>query len=169
MSERRFGKSFLVTFVSMFVFWIILSNIFDLIHLSLGVFCSLLVAYVSHDLLITREKISTIPREIFGFVKYFVWLVKEIIVANIDVAKIVLDPKLPISPRIIKYESELESDLSKTTYANSITLTPGTLTVDVDEESNYFVHCLAKHHADGLKDGEMERRIQEVYGEGEAQ
>ncbi|PTD93676.1 hypothetical protein C9439_06400 [archaeon SCG-AAA382B04] len=168
MKNNRFAKSFISTFLLMFVFWIILSNMFDWIHLSLGIISSLIVAYLSHDLLFTRQNFKKIPLEIYGFIKYFAWLLKEIVIANIDVAKIVLHPDLPVSPRIIKYNSDLESGLSQAIFGNSITLTPGTLTVDIDDDSNYYVHCLAKRHAEGLRDQEMEKRIQEVFKEGES-
>lgn len=147
----------------MFVFWIILSNIFDFVHILLGVVSSLIVAYVSHDLFITTNKLTEAPKKVFKFLIYSSWLIKEVIKANIDVAKILLDPDLPISPRIIKYNSKLEKDISKTTLGNSITLTPGTLTVDIDEENNYYIHCLAKHHATGFKESEMEYNVKEVF------
>ncbi len=156
-------KSFILTFAVLYLFWIILSNIFDWVHLSLGIVSCLIVAYISHDLLITRKNFKKIPIEIYKFVKYFFWLIKEIVKANIDVAKIVLDPELPMSPRIIKYDSELEKDISKATLGNSITLTPGTLTIDIDEESSYYIHCLAKHHATGFKESGMENNVQEVF------
>lgn len=163
--KRREMESFIATFISMMIFWIILSNIFDLVHISLGIISSLIVAYFFHSLLFTRNKFKRLPKEVIRFVKYFFWLTKEIILANIDVAKIVLHPDLPISPRLIKYESVLEDDLSLTTFANSITLTPGTLTVCIDEDSNYYVHCLAERHEEELKEGEMERKVKEIYAE----
>jgi multicomponent Na+:H+ antiporter subunit E len=78
--------------------------------------------------------------------------------------RIVLDPKLPISPQIIKFKSDLPHDVALTTLANSITLTPGTLTVDIDENKTYYIHCLTKKHGDQLLKGDMQARVAAVYG-----
>lgn len=159
---------FLLTFVILFVFWAILSTFFDIVHLSLGVICSLLVTYSSYDLL-TRpsgsvKHVLDILRNSFRFPMYAFWLIGQIIQSNIDVVRIVLDPKLPISPQIIKFKSDLPHDVALTTLANSITLTPGTLTVDIDENKTYYIHCLTKKHGDQLLKGDMQARVAAVYG-----
>ncbi|MDI6889042.1 MAG: Na+/H+ antiporter subunit E [Methanocellales archaeon] len=159
--------SFLLTFVIFFVLWAALSTFFDVVHLSLGAICSLLVAYASHDLLIKpkgAEHVLTVLETSFRFFLYLFWLITQIIRANIDVMMIVLSPKLPISPEIIKFDSKLPNDVALTTLANSITLTPGTLTVDIDEKKTYYVHCLAKRHGDALLKGKMQSLVARVFG-----
>jgi multicomponent Na+:H+ antiporter subunit E len=77
----------------------------------------------------------------------------------------VLHPKMPINPRIVEFDSKLESNLAFTTLANSITLTPGTITVDI-REGKYFVHALTDKVADDLLSGDMENRVAAIYSEG---
>ena len=76
-----------------------------------------------------------------AFLLYIPFLLWEIIKANIEVAIIVLSPTLPIKPAIVKAKTSLESDVGKLWLANSITLTPGTLTVDIDG-NDYYIHCI---------------------------
>jgi multicomponent Na+:H+ antiporter subunit E len=166
-NRKKSIAGILFVFIISFVFWAVLSTFFDPVHLSLGILCSLLVAYYSYDLLVQGDGVGHILGIIktsIKFIPYFFWLVVQIIKANIDVVKIVLDPKLPISPRIIKFGSDLPHDVALTILANSITLTPGTLTMDIDEDKTYYIHCLAKHHGDALLKGDMQSRVGWVFG-----
>jgi multicomponent Na+:H+ antiporter subunit E len=81
------------------------------------------------------------PVRVFAFLLYIPFLLWEIIKANVEVAIIVLSPTLPIKPAIVKAKTSLKSDVGKLWLANSITLTPGTLTVDIDGD-DYYVHCI---------------------------
>ena len=94
---------------------------------------------------------------------YAPWLVWEVVKANIDVARRILTPSLPISPRMIKVKAGQRSDLGRVIYANSITLTPGTVSVDV-EDSTILVHALTKEAADGVETGEMDRKVTRLEG-----
>ncbi len=160
----------LLTFIIMFVLWAVLSTLFDIVHLSLGALCSLLVAYFSYDLLIrpsgSVKHVSDILRNSLRFFMYTFWLLGQVIHSNIDVVRIVLDPKLPISPQIIKFNSDLPHDVALATLANSITLTPGTLTLDIDENKTYYIHCLTKRQGDQLLEGDMQARVAAIYGGG---
>lgn len=98
------------------------------------------------------------------FCKYIVLLIKEVIIANIAVAKIVLSPKLEISPEIVKFESRLKSEVLRVVLANSITLTPGTITIDM-QGGLYTVHCLKKEFARELIDSKLEKILLEIEGE----
>jgi multicomponent Na+:H+ antiporter subunit E len=89
---------------------------------------------------------------------YWFWLGREIIKSNIDVARRILSPGLPISPNIFTVRASQKTELGRVTYANSITLVPGTVTVDVDEEV-FTVHALTQAAAADLKRGEMDRRV----------
>ncbi|MGB3907418.1 MAG: Na+/H+ antiporter subunit E [Methanomethylovorans sp.] len=83
------------------------------------------------------------PNRIVSIIRYFMVLIKEIIKANIAVAKIVTKPKINISPGIIAVPIRCKTDLSITGIANTITLTPGTITVDIsDDHSTLYVHCI---------------------------
>ena len=160
---------FLVTFVILYSFWVQLSGIFDFFLLSLGVISCALVSYVSRDLLfsekkVTRDHLSAVLR----FIRYLPWLIYQIILANIYVAKLVLNPKMSslINPRIIRFKVRLKTDVALMTYANSITLTPGTITVLI-KDGYYYVHSIDQKVADDLLTGEMEDRVAQIYREGE--
>jgi len=99
------------------------------------------------------------------FLMYLPWIVKEIIVSNIDVTKRVLSPTLNISPTLTTVKMSQKTDLGKVLYANSITLTPGTIALYFDETNETLtVHALTREGAEGLKDGEMDRRCKKVEG-----
>jgi multicomponent Na+:H+ antiporter subunit E len=101
------------------------------------------------------------------FFAYIPWLIYQIIMANFHVARLVLSPKMPINPKIIKFKVKLDSDISLVTFANSITLTPGTITVDI-KEGEFCVHALDETVAyDLLFGGKMEDRIAHIYMEAE--
>ncbi len=159
--------SIFLTFIVLFGFWVFLSGQLDVMHLSMGIICSILVALYSHDLFI-RSSDSIIDRAntLLRFIKYGFWLIYQIFIANIDVARRVLDPRMPISPEIIKFTSRLKSDVALTVMANSITLTPGTLTIDIID-GEYYIHCLATEYGDSILEGGFEKRMEYVFGEGE--
>lgn len=89
---------------------------------------------------------------------YIPWLIWAIIKANIDVAKRILNPRLPIAPRIVRVTGTQKTDLCRVIFANSITLTPGTVSLDLDEE-DIVVHALTKEAADDVQSGDMDRRV----------
>ena len=153
---------FLVIFLILFGFWILLSWHFDFIHLALGLICSFLVTYFSHDLLIKRDKIKIPVKKIILFILYLLYLLYSILLANIDVAYRVLHPKMPINPKIVKFKSKLRSDVGQTALANSITLTPGTITIDI-RDGEFYVHALSTKAAEDLLKGEMENKLVRIF------
>ena len=92
------------------------------------------------------------------FLLYIPWLMKEIFVSNLHVAKIILSPSLPISPVLVHYRASQKSDLGRAIYANSITITPGTITTDVTGQ-DLEVHSLTWIDVDGREEHEMDRRV----------
>jgi multicomponent Na+:H+ antiporter subunit E len=160
------NRARLAAFILLFGFWIVMSGHFDLFHLSLGALCALIVAVFSHDLLF--ENITAPRRHVTTarFIAYLPWLFYQIILANLNVAYLVLSPKMAISPRITRFKAALKSDLSRVVLANSITLTPGTITMDI-VDGEFLVHSLTKKMEDSLLTGEMENRVAYVFLEGE--
>ncbi len=156
--------NFLVTFAILMVFWALLSGKFDSFHLTLGVLCSLIIAFLSHDLLFANIRIGDIRVIVQRFLAYVPWHVYQIIVSNFHVAYLALSPKMPIDPQIIRYRTKLESDISWVAFANSITLTPGTVTVDITG-NEFVVHALSAKVAEDLNAGEMEDRIAHIFME----
>lgn len=95
---------------------------------------------------------------------YLPWLVWQIVKANIDVARIILNPKLPISPRLVSVPAPQKTTVGQVLYANSITLTPGTISLDV-RKNRIMVHALTEEAADGVLSGDMGRRVSALEAE----
>ncbi len=157
--------NFLVTFFILATFWIFMSGLFDFWHFGLGLLSCALVSYMSSDLLFRKFRSGRRLRETLAFVAYLPWLIYQIYLANIYVVKVSLGPNLPgkIFPHIVKFRTRLKSEMAVVTFANSITLTPGTITVHI-HDGYFYVHALDKILADSLP-GEMEERIAKIYGE----
>ncbi len=141
--------------LSLFVFWLVLSGHFEPLLIGLGVASTVLVVFVSHRMgLIDSEGVSI---AVAGrFAAYFVWLMKEVAVSNLHVARIILDPRLPISPVLVTYHVSQRTDLGRVIYANSITLTPGTITCGVRGDQ-LEVHSLTWVDVDGREEDQMDR------------
>ncbi|NQU04871.1 MAG: Na+/H+ antiporter subunit E [Calditrichaeota bacterium] len=157
--------TFLYTFLIMFAFWILLSGKFDVFHLSLGVISSALIAYISRDLIFTEKNKKGRLAEAFRFIGYFPWLIYQVIVANLSVAYLVLHPKMIdlIDPQIIWFKSGLKKDISLVTLGNSITLTPGTITVRI-VDGEFYVHTLHPKFTELISE-KMEKRVANIFNE----
>ena len=159
--------SFLFTFPTMFALWVVLSGRFDAFHLTLGVISCALVAFFSGDLLFPRPPH---PRQTLRlwlrFPLYVPWLFYQIVLANLHVLKLTFHPRMLqlIDPHIIHFRSQLKSEMSLLAFANSITLTPGTITVRCSPDGDMAVHAIDRVSAEALP-GEMERRIAHTFGE----
>ncbi len=151
-------KAKFATFVIMLVFWVVMSGMFDAFHFSLGVICCLLVAYFSSDLLFPAPAQPWL-RELIGMFAYFPWLLWQIILANFQVAYLILHPQMleKIDPHLFRFTSKLTRPIAKVAMAQSITLTPGTITVNIHEDQ-FAVYALTREAAESLP-GEMEQRI----------
>ncbi len=146
--------------------WVLLSGKFDAFHLSLGMISCLIVAYFSGDLLFESPQIMRLPGTWLRFIRYVPWLLYQIFLANLHVLYLTFHPRMHdlINPKIINFKSKLYSDISLVTFANSITLTPGTITVYVSGDGEFHVHAIDDQSAQGLP-GEMEARVAKAFGE----
>jgi len=95
---------------------------------------------------------------VFGFnpiklLIYFFWLMWQLVLANVDVLKATVRPEIEINPRIVKFRYQTDNPMAKVILANSITLTPGTVTIDVTDDGVFYVHALTDGAADGLNGG----------------
>jgi multicomponent Na+:H+ antiporter subunit E len=150
----------------MFGLWVLLSGRFDSFHLTLGLISCAIVSYLSSDLLFSAPRPRGLLSQWSRFIRYIPWLMVEIIKANLHVTYLVFHPRMMelIDPRIIKFRSKLKSDLALVTFANSITLTPGTITVDISIDGDFKVHAIDKASGDPLP-GAMEANIAKAFGE----
>lgn len=131
-------KRILSTFTALFILWIALAG-FVMEELIIGAGVSMIIAVIIRNTAIFDFSIGIIVQTIKFVVLYMPLFIWKLLVANFSLAKIVLNPKLPINPGFVKISTGLEEDFSKLLLANSITLTPGTLTVDV-EENELLIH-----------------------------
>lgn len=158
--------SFAFTFCILFLTWILLSGRFDLLHLSMGVISSCIVSFISSDLLILSAGPFFIRRVWPRFIIYIFYLLWEIFLANIHMLYLTFHPRMKklISPQIIKFQGYLKQDMSITTLANSITLTPGTITVEVSPDGIFTVHAIDDKTASALP-GEMRDKVAKTFRE----
>lgn len=162
----RFNYAFLLTFIILFALWVVFSGRFDGFHLAMGLISSALVAAVSGDLMFASRK----PEGIFGLwvrhAGYIPWLIYQIFLANLHVMYLVFHPRMMdlIDPKIIKFDSRLKGDYARTLFANSITLTPGTITVNFTALGRFSVHCIDDSSGQALP-GKMEEKIINVFKE----
>ena len=161
MSVMRFTISFII----LFAFWILLSGNFDAFHLTLGVISTLVVTFWTGDMLVIDSKLTIGARLalLWRFALYTLWLLWQIVIANFHVVYVALHPKMGdiLEPQMVEFKTELKTDLAKFVLANSITLTPGTVTVRI-EDGVFLIHALTDHTAAGVP-GDMERRIQQIF------
>lgn len=132
----------------------------------MGLIASAFVAYWSGDLMFTSKNVQGIFRLWIRLVAYIPWLIYQIFLANINVLYLTFHPRMLdlIDPHIMEFDSRLKSDYSRTTMANSITLTPGTITVNVNILGRFSVHCINQKSGEALP-GDMEKKVAKVFGE----
>ena len=158
--ELRYALMGLVLFGT----WLLWSGHFETMFIGFGIFSSIFVLflYARMERLIG---VSHEPRLGLRWIGYAPWILWEIAKANWDVARIILKPSLPIKPKLIRIRASQKTDLAKVVYANSITLTPGTITLDVQDDK-FLVHALTDEAAADLYSGEMDRRVSDMEGKG---
>ncbi|RMF47619.1 MAG: hypothetical protein D6751_02215 [Deltaproteobacteria bacterium] len=149
----------IATFLVMLAFWVVLSGKLDAFHLTLGVLSSLLIAWFSSDLLFFGGDRRSWVRGTIGLALYLPWLLWEILLATLHVAWVAIHPRMyeVIDPQIIRFKTRLKRPISKVALAQSITLTPGTITVDIDEDE-FTVFALTNSAAEGCP-GSLEPRV----------
>jgi multicomponent Na+:H+ antiporter subunit E len=142
--------------------WLVLSGHYTALLVALGVVSTILVVWVAIRMEIADTEgipIHLLP----GVVGYWIWLTKEMFMANVQVARIVLSPRLPISPTLVHYRASQKTDLGRVIFGNSITLTPGTVTTGIDGD-DLRIHALAWVFVDGVEEGEMDARVVALEG-----
>lgn len=149
-------------FLTLFAFWLILSGYFTSFFIAAGAATALAVAWFA-----ARMEIADREGHPLHFtsavITYWPWLVKEIALAAWQVTKIILHPRLPISPTLKRFEPSQKSTVGLVTHANSITLTPGTFTIEAQRDE-FLVHALTREGAEGLPGSEMDRRVSALEG-----
>lgn len=155
----------LVTFILLSAFWVLLSGMYDLFHFSLGVVSIIFVMLINTRVLgiefYSHEKSRAVLRYHRLFV-YIPWLVWQIVVSSVEVAVIILSPKMPINPTVARFKVKLPNMASKVILGNSITLTPGTLTIDINGDE-FLVHALADSSLGIIESGKISDSVGNLF------
>ena len=148
---------------SLFAFWLLLSGVYTPFLILAGAGASIAVAALAWRMEVAdREGHPT--RLMPAALLYWPWLAKEIAKSGWQVSRVILDPRLPISPALVRFRPSQKSAVGLVMHANSITLTPGTITVEADHRE-FLVHALTGEAAAGLAGSEMDRRISRLEGQ----
>jgi multicomponent Na+:H+ antiporter subunit E len=149
---------------TLFLFWLLLSGHYTPFLVVSGAAVALVAALLGIRSGYSDEEGHPVDYLLHGLA-YWPWLIVEIAKSAWAVARIIVDPKLPIGPRLIRTKASQRSAVGIATYANSITLTPGTITVEVNRrEHEFLVHALTKDSAAGVEEGSMDRRVRAFEG-----
>ena len=150
-------KRALSLFLLLFAFWLLLSGHYDFWFIGLGFISSASAVFLVRRMGIVDAEglpLDLVP----GLLRYAPWLFGTVIQANFDVARRILHPRLPITPTVIRVPAEQRTAPGRVSYANSITLTPGTISLEVSDDE-IEVHALSVDAAEDLQSGEMGRRV----------
>ncbi len=134
-------SNFIVNWVFLMLVWIAFTSSFATHELIVGALTTMVISYLSIRLFTCCTILIFCPVKIMYMIWYLVVFLIALINSNLDVARRVLSPALPINPGIVKFKTKLTTNYSKMVLANSITLTPGTLTVDVVDDT-FYVHWI---------------------------
>lgn len=157
-------------FILLFVFWIGLSGSFKTKFLIYGIITSAVTAWITYPLLLVANESNTRKYFVFGisiprFISYIFWLLWQLVLANIDVLLATSSQNLAIDPKVIRFYFKPDNPMVATVLANSITLTPGTVTLNVTDDGVYEIHALTEGAAAGIYSGDMAKKVAELFGE----
>ena len=141
----------------LYAHWLLFSGHYDRLLLSLGFAFSILAVAIALRMEILDRETYPLPLNL-SVLMFWAWLAKEVVKANVDVARRILSPSLPISPKVFSLKASQRTNLGRVTFANSITLTPGTVSVDLQGDT-IEIHALTREAAETLQQGEMDRRV----------
>ncbi len=139
--------------------WLLWSGLYKPLLISLGVFSCSLSLWLAQRTGFFRHALPI--RSLLRLPALWWWLLIEVIKSSIEVARIILSPSLPIQPELVEFTTTEKTNSGKVILGNSITLSPGTVTIDVDED-RLLVHCLTSNTANELRSREVERRIEKL-------
>jgi multicomponent Na+:H+ antiporter subunit E len=156
-------------FLALLGFWFVLSGRLDPTFLVLGAISAAAVTIMTQDLVADGLRGTLVAaghplRGAWRFGVYMVWLLWRIIVGNVQVAIVICNPRVPVDPRVLRFRTRIQSRFARVMLANSITLTPGTFTVDLTEDT-YVVHCLVPRAAGDILSGEMQNMVARIFFE----
>ena len=156
MKRLKIKRSSNAFFVVLFLLWITLANSIRLDEVIIGLAATILVVVLTHHLFFDESEVPHRSlKQVVLWIRLLIHLLKEIVIANLSIANLVLRPTLRLQPQIFRVKTSLKSDVLKTLYCNSITLTPGTLTIDIQGD-DILVHGLTDATRKELEGGALE-------------
>jgi multicomponent Na+:H+ antiporter subunit E len=168
--QPRQLASIVLQFIILFVFWLVLSGHYQAEFIILGALSAGLVTVLTHDLVSfvfhrdEREKTElrlTFVR-VGRFFTYLLWLFYQIVLANVQIAYIILNPRMPIAPAFLQFHTRLQRTFAQVIVANSITLTPGTITISL-KDGRYVVHTLVPSSAEKILKADMQNKVGAIF------
>jgi len=164
--------SLLLQFVPLYALWLVLSEHYQPFYLISGALICGFIVFFNHEMFADflptdRNSMLTMQsafRTAFNLMKYLPWLVFQIIRDNLLVAYLVIHPKMPIDPRLLSFKTGYHRSASQVILANSITLSPGTMTILL-ENNHYLIHALIPSSCDNLTSGETQARVAKIFNE----
>ncbi|MDE2836166.1 MAG: Na+/H+ antiporter subunit E [Chloroflexota bacterium] len=159
--------------LALFAVWFAFSGHTEIEFLVVGAVVAVLGTALTHWLFAGDQdpRFMHVPYPFLWFVRgffrsllYIPWLLWEILVSNLHVAYLVLHPRLPVEPNLVGFDTSLQSETAQVLLAQSITLTPGTVTVDVTD-GRFIVHCLSNKSRQGMEEGSIQRKVAGIFGE----
>ncbi len=156
--------------ILLLILWFVMSEIFEPKFIIFGVSSCVIIALICirvmmMDGLKSDRTYFVLHVNPIKFLAYFLWLVKEIVKAAWYVSKLCLAKHENINPQIVWFKADYDNPIAAVLLANSITLTPGTITVDIYKDGIFSVHALNDELAEGVLTGDMQQRVAKVYGE----
>ena len=145
---------------SLMLFWLMISGNFSILNLALGIASAFLVVAISSRMDVVDHESQPIHLTA-RLPIYWFWLARQVIVSNLGVTRRIWTPGRSISPTLVRLKMSQETGLGKVIYANSITLTPGTVSLSI-EGDEILVHALTRGDAEILMTGEMDRRVRDL-------
>lgn len=165
-------KHFVKLAILMLVLWFLLSGRFELKFILYGVGTAVICGWICMPLMLVgsvdgTKKYFVFDFPVFRMLGYCCWLFVQLVLANLDIAKAVVSPTLGIDPKIVRFRVKMDNPAAMTVLANSITLTPGTVTMNVTDDGLYEIHALTPGAAEGICAGDMQRRVARLFGQNE--
>jgi multicomponent Na+:H+ antiporter subunit E len=164
MKGRNNYAPYIILAALLFIFWLILTFSFTLLNLALGITSSILVTFLTARILEQGADENITPSFFLRFPGFTLTVLWEVVKANFDVAKVVIDPALPIDPRIFHIRTRLQGDLPRSVFAAYINLTPGTAVLDMQDDI-FTVQGLAARHEESFVSDGMEQTVAKLFGQ----
>ena len=150
-------------FVILFGTWLLWSGHYTPLLIAFGLGSCALVVVLARWMEIVDDE--GLPFHLSGrILAYLPWLAKEVIASNLELARRILDPRLPLGQELIELDVSQKTSVGRVTYANSITLTPSTVTIEADSEGPFLVHAVSPAAAADLRSGKMDARVSRMEG-----